>query len=340
MNHSETQLPPEVLLGKMILGKFTTHLIYVAAELGLADRLKEGPRTAEKLAEETGTHAQSLYRVLRALAGLGVFEETEAGFGLTPMAEALQTEAPNSQRSLARLMGSRFHSLAWMDLIDAVRTGKPAFEHHFKMGFDEYLAKHPEDLDLLQGVMSESTDQEAAELPEAYDFSPYRTLVDVGGGRGALLIRLLKDNPASRGILLDAPHVVAGLQDSLDDPDLSERLKMVSGDFREGVPRGGDLYILKRVLHDWDDHTAGLVLDHCRQAMNPDGRVIIIEQIVEPGNAPSFAKMADMEMLVVSPGGRERTAAEFRALLTRAGLKLERIIPSRSWSIIEARPEA
>ena len=334
-------LPPEVQVGKMILGKFTTQLLYAAAKLELADLLKDGPKHIEELAATAGVHSSSLYRVLRALASLGVFSETEPMvFALTPLAETLLADSPVSQKNLALLMGSEFHNLAWANIMHCLKTGESAFKDRFGLDFSSYLDRHPEVSAILQGLMTASSEQEADELCHIYDFSGFETVVDVGGGQGMLLARILTANPRLKGILLDSPSVVEGAQRLLHLEALRDRLEISGGDFFEGIPTGGDVYILKRVIHDWDDERSSIILKNCREAMKAHGRVLVIEQVILPGDAPSFGKLADIEMMVMSEGGRERTLSEFQQLFSRAGLELNRVVSSKSWSILDAIDQA
>lgn len=333
----EEQTPPQALTGKMILGKYTTQLIYVAAKLKLADLLEDGPRHVDDLSNEAGAHAPNLYRVMRFLAGLGIFTEIEPRiFALTPMADVLRTKSPVSQRNLALLMGSEFHNLAWSNIMHPVLTGESAFKNKFGQDFFSYLEKNSESRDILQGVMSMSSEYEADELCNAYDFSAFQTVVDVGGGRGMLIAKILEKYEALQGVLFDSPFVVEDARASLTGLNLGNRLSIIGGDFLKLVPEGGDLIILKRVIHDWDDDSAVVILKNCCKALPQNGRLIIAEQVIQPDNEPSFGKMTDMEMLVMSEGGKERTLEEFKQLMEQSGLRLRRVIESRSYSILEA----
>ncbi len=330
-------LPPQVQIGKMILGKFTTQLLYVAAKLELADMLINGPKHVDDLAATAKVHAPSLYRIMRTLAGLGVFTEQEPNqFALTPLAETLRTDSPVSQKHLALFMGAEFHNLAWANILHTVKTGESAFENRFGTDFFSYLQEHSDAMAALQNLMTVSSNQEADELCSNYDFSSFRTVVDVGGGQGMLLTRILKANPSLKGILFDFPPVASEASLAARTPDIENRLKIVGGDFFEKIPRGGDAYIIKRVLHDWDDEQSAKILGNCRRAMNSTGRVLVLEQVIPPGDVPSFGKFSDIEMLVMSSGGKERTREEFEHIFLSANLSLHRIVNLNSFSILEA----
>jgi hypothetical protein len=328
------------------------HLVYlfrisraaqVAAKLGLAGLMRDGPRAPADLAAETGTDPNALRRLLRALAGFGVFAEDAAGrFGLTSLAEPLRSDAPGgSLRDFAILLGEPESWRAWGALEHSVRTGRPAFEHVFGRPLFDYLAANPEPARLFDAAMASRSAQEAATFVAAYDLSDLEgTVVDVGGGRGTLLAAVLRANPALGGVLFDLPHVAEAAREALAAAGLAARCRIETGDFFERVPAGGAVYLLHRVIHDWDDARAGRILAHCRAAMPPrGGRLLLLEAVVPPGNTPHMAKLLDLLMLVW-PGGRERDEAEYRALLAAAGFALAQIVPTASpaVSVIEAVP--
>jgi predicted O-methyltransferase YrrM len=318
---------------QMLNGFRVTQALYVAARLGLADILKDGPQPAEALAATTGANPDALYRVLRALASLGVFAEDTAGrFTLTPLAELLQQDHPHSLRPQAVFRGDEPYR-ACGELFGSVMSGKNAFERVFGAPHFQYLAQHPAQNELFNQTMSASSRQVAMAIVGAYDFSSARTVVDIAGGQGVLIAAILRANPALHGVLFDQPHVVANARPILEAAGVADRCELASGDFFASVP-SGDLYTLRHILHDWDDEHAIAILRSCAEAMPPGGRTLVIESVIEPGNDPSPAKFLDLMMFVMN-GGRERTAEEYRRLFAAAGLRLRRIIPTEAESLIE-----
>jgi hypothetical protein len=328
--------PPEAVLTQMAFGALLTQALYVAARLGVADLLASGPRPVAELAAETGAHERSLYRVLRSLAGAGVFEEVgPKTFGLTPLAEPLRSDAPASVRNGLIFMGEGWHFNVWSNMLYSVRTGRPAWGHTHGAEVFEYFAANPEQAEIFNGAMTDMSVQTAPVVVEAYDFSGFRTLADIAGGHGYLLAQILKANPNLSGVLFDVAPVVEGAAALLEREGVAGRVERVAGDFFQGVPRA-DAYIMKHIIHDWDDERASLILRNINAAMDEQARVLIVEVVVPEGNGPHYSKVLDLEMLV-SPGGVERTAEEYAALLASAGLKLSRIVPTRSpFSIVEA----
>lgn len=328
--------PPAVVLTQMAFGALLTQALYVAARLGVADMLATGPRPVAELAAETGTHERSLYRVLRSLAGAGVFAEVEPKtFGLTPLAELLRADAHGSMRNGLIFMGEQWHFNVWSNMMHSVRTGRPAWGHTHGAEVFEYFTANPEHAEIFNGAMTDMSVGTAPAVVEAYDFSAFGTLADIAGGHGYLLSQILKANPNLSGVLFDMAPVVEGATALLEREGVAARVERVAGDFFANVPRA-DAYIMKHIIHDWDDERAGLILKNINEAMGEEGRVLIVETIVPEGNEPHYSKVLDLEMLT-SPGGIERTAEEYAALLASAGLKLSRIIPTRSpFSIVEA----
>ena len=300
------------------------------ARLGIADLLREGPKGAEQLATEARVHAPSLYRVLRALAGVGIFAEGEDGrFGLTPMAEPLRSDAPDSLRDYILLVGEEWNWRLWPHLLHSVETGRPVFERVHGMWLFDHLARHPEAAAIFDAAMTSRSGQENEVIASTYDFSGLRTVVEVGGGHGSLLASILRTNPGLRGILFDQPQVVAEARHRLDAAGLKGRWEAVAGNFFDSVPAGGDAYLLKRVIHDWDDERAVAILRNCQRAMAEGGRLLVIELVIPTGNEPSFSKLSDLVMLVQT-GGQERTEAEYRTLLDAAGLAPTAVTPTRA----------
>lgn len=315
-----------------------TQGIWVAAELGIADLVAEWPRTARELARETNTHADSLYRVMRALASVGIFAEDDHGrFSMTPHAYLLRGDGSGSQKAFATMMGAEFHA-AWGELLHSVQTGVPGFEKKFGVPFFQYMTEHPDRHWIYDAAMGAFGKGETMPVLDAYDFSRFRIVVDVGGGSGLFLADILRKHPLLQGVLFDLPAVANRSRSSFLGSDLSGRLHTEGGDFLVSVPTGGDAYVLQHVVHDWQDEDAIVILRNCRDAMNVDGRVLVIETVIPPGNESFFGKWLDLMMLLV--GGRERTHLEYGRLFGEAGLKLRRVIPTTSEvSILEGMRE-
>lgn len=315
---------------QMITSSWISQTISVAAKLGIADLLKDGPKNSDELAKATGTHARSLYRVLRALASVGVFAEIEDGhFELTPLAASLVTGVPGSVRALAIMFGEEWHCQPWVNLLHSLKTANTAFEHVYGMKLFEYLEKNPEVAEIFNEAMTSTTATLSATVTDDYDFSGFGKIVEVGGGHGSLIAAILKANPRMQGVLFDLPHVVSGSKDLIEAEGLTKRCQIVGGNFFESVPSEGNAYILKQIIHDWDDTQAIAILKNCRHAMLENGKLVLLETVIPPRNQPSFGKFVDLEMLV-SSGGCERTEAEYRMLFEAAGFQLTRIVPTAS----------
>ena len=321
-------------LNQMLGGAWTTQAIYVAAELGIADLLVAGPRTPEELAARTGTHSGALYRVLRALASMGIFAEDVAGrFSLTPLADRLRSDVPGSQRWLAIMMGAEFYQ-SWGNLLYAVQTGQDAFHKTYDASFFDYMTAHPDRHRIYDAAMEGIHGLETEPMLDAYDLSSCRRVIDVGGGNGSLLAAILKRYPATRGILFDLPAVADHAASMMSGLGFDGRCQVVGGDFFSSVPAGADAYLMRHVIHDWQDDQAVRILRNCREAMAPDGRVLVLENVIQPANEPGFGKWLDLMMLVVS--GRERTEEEYRRLFSQAGLRLSRVVPTAAGiSVVE-----
>lgn len=318
----------------IVSGFWISRAVYVAATLGIADHLAKQPRTAAELAELTGTHAPSLYRILRALASVGVLGHHPDGrFSATPLSESLRKGIPGAIRSFVMSELGGEHYTAWTDVMHSVKTGEIAFDHRFGQSVWDYFAAHPDDAAIFNESMTGITKMVEAAVLGAYDFSPYKKIIDIGGGHGGLLSAILKANLAAQGVLFDAPQVINGARERLAALGIAGRCETVSGDFFQAVPSGGDLYILKWIIHDWNDDQCETILQNCRRAIAPGGRLVLVEAVIPPGDAPSFGKFIDLVMLVMT-GGRERTESEFRDLLAASGFRLEAIIPTRSPSAL------
>jgi hypothetical protein len=332
--------PSPATLLQMMTGYWVSQALYVAAKLGVADLLIDGPRPIEELAAATQSDAPSLRRVLRALASASVFTESRPGtFALTPLAALLQTGTPDSMRALA-IMYAEEQYRAWGDILHSVQTGETAFERHFGTSYFAYLAQHPKADRVFNEAMTGWTTQLVDAVLDAYDFSQFKTVVDVGGSYGTLLAAILRSHPAARGILFDQPHVVATAGERLAVAGVAECCTIVGGDFFVEVPSGGDAYVLAQILHDWDDERSVAILRQCRSAMPAHGKLLLIELVLPPGEEPFFGKWLDLHMLVML-GARERTAAEYEALFRAAGFAPGRVIPTAAGaSIVEAVPVA
>jgi hypothetical protein len=327
--------PPPVALTQMTAGGWVTQAVYVAAKLGIADLLAGGPKNCDELAALTQSHSPSLYRVLRALASVGVFRElNDQKFELTPLSEHLRTDIPGSLRAWAMLVGENFHWNVWGELAYSVKTGEPAWNQVHGMGPFEFFHKNPEAAQVFDEAMTNFSAPEIPAVLDAYDFSPYRTIVDVAGNQGALLAAILKAYPEANAILFDLPPVIERAQSFVEREGVADRCRLVGGDFFESVPEGGDLYIFKRIVHGWYDDGAAKMLQNCHRAMNANGKLLVIEMVIPPGNEPFFGKWLDLLMLLI--GGMDRTEAEYRDLFAASGFELTRVIPtSAPVSIVE-----
>jgi ubiquinone/menaquinone biosynthesis C-methylase UbiE len=333
---SNPDVPPSVGMLQMISGFWISRAIYIAAKLGVADQLRDGPKAVDELAAATATHAPSLYRVLRALASVGVFsEDKKRGFALTPLAETLRTDAPGSLRAFATVELGEEHYPAWGELLHSVRTGEIAFDRAFGMPVWKFFEQNPENAKTFNDAMTGFTLAVNDAVLSSYDFSSIGKIVDVGGGHGSLIASILKTNPKMRGVLFDAPPVIEGAGHRLKDEGLAERCEATAGDFFDSVPSGGDAYIVKWIIHDWDDEQSVSILKNCYRAMAENGKLLLVEAVVPHGSEPHFSKYMDLNMLIMT-GGRERTEDEYRTLLEASGFKLTRIVPTNSpMSIIE-----
>ena len=334
----ETPTPQEQI-SRMLTGYWITQALYVAAKLGLADLLKDGPRTADGLASATKSHSRSVYRLLRGLASVGVFVEDEQHrFSLTPLAECLQSDRPGSQRSLAIMAGEE-HYHAFGELLYSVQTGKVAFDKLYGMPVFDFLQKHPEQAKVFDEAMVGVHGRETAAMLDAYDFSGIRVLADIGGGNGNVLTAVLRKHPAMRGILFDLPSVAERAKLNIQAGGLRDRCQVIGGTFFGAVPNGADGYLLRHIIHDWDDEKSTTILKNIHRAMGQDARLLVVESVIPPGNDPSFGKLLDLAMLVI-PGGEERPEEEYRRLYKAAGFRLARIVPTMAEvSVIEGRKE-
>jgi hypothetical protein len=327
---------PEAHLLQLAFGALFTQALNAAAKLRLADLLAEGPRSVAELAAATRTHERSLYRLMRSLASVGVFTEVEPKvFALTPVGEKLRAGVPGSMRNCAIFMGEEWHWRAWGHLLHSVRTGETAWQHVHGIPIFEFFEANPDAAAVFNDTMTDMSTGVAPAIVEAYDFSGFHVLADIAGGHGYLLAQILKANPTVSGILFDVASVIEGAGGMLEREGVAARVEKVAGDFFESVP-AADGYVMKHIIHDWDDERAIKILKNIRAAMRPGAKVLVVEAVVPQGDAPHYSKLLDLEMLTL-PGGVERTADEYAESFRQAGLRLTRILPTRSpFSIVEA----
>jgi hypothetical protein len=332
------QLPPEVQMMQALGACYISQAAYVAAKLGVADLLAVTPKHVAELAAASATDERSLYRVLRTLAMVGIFRETEPKvFANTPISETLRSDAPNSLRDTAIWIGEEPHWRVYGHMLYSVRTGKAAWKHVHGQDVVPYLFETNRELgDIFNRAMRSFSGTTIPAILEAYDFSGIGVLADVAGGYGHLLAAVLNRYPQMKGVLFDVPYVLEGAPALLEKEGVADRVELVTGDFYESVPVTADTYMLKHIIHDWYDEQNVLILKNIRASMPDDGKILIIDTVIPEGNEPHFGKILDLEMLV-SPGGVERTEREFRELLAASGLRLSRIVPTKSFvSIVEA----
>jgi hypothetical protein len=323
----------------MATAYWASRLLYVATKLELADHLAEGPQSAETLAARTGTHPGALYRVMRTLAALGVLTEDGARqFALTPLGEALKRDAPGAARATVLTLAGDWIWRGWEQLLYSVETGRSGLEHSLGEPMFDWLGHHPADAALFSQTMIGFHGAEPAAVAAAYDFSTLASIVDVGGASGDLLTTILGSCPGANGVLFDLPHAVVNAPALIQERQLSKRVQIQTGNFFDAVPAGGDAYLLSHVIHDWSEGQCLTILANCRRAMKPEGRLLIVEMVIPDGNTPHPGKMLDM-MMLVGPGGQERTEPEYRALLGKAGFRLARVVPTASAvSVVEGFP--
>src|SRR5919204_217021 len=330
---------PSQQMIQLTSGHIVAQALYVVAELGIADLLATQPRSVAELAQSSGVHAPSLYRVLRTLASLGVFvEDGNQTFRLTPLGTTLRSDVPGSVRSWA-LVNCGISWRAYGELLYSVQTGQPGFDHAYGMSVFDYTARHPDAMAIFGKMLIDFHGPEVAAVAAAYSLSDAKTVVDVGGGSGNLLAALLEANPKLTGTVFERPPVAEAAIQWLHAAGLSHRSDVLEGDFFESVPTGGDVYVLSHVIHDWDETHCLTLLGNCRRAIAPGGRLLIVETVLPGRNEPSPGRLLDLIMLVNSPRGQERTLDEYRDLLARADFRLARVVPTASpVSVIEAVP--
>lgn len=334
-----TGLKKEGALEALLSGYRLTQLVHVVAKLGVPDQLALRPHAVEELALAVGANADALHRVLRALDSLGIFSQAADGkFSLTEEGQRLRSDVADSMHMPAITYGEAWWWQAWGGLYDAVRSGGTAFDTVHGVDLFSYLSRDPQAAGLFDGIMHGMTTQVAAAVAALYDFSATRRLLDIGGGQGALAAAILRENPQMSAVLFDRPSVIERADKRLQELGIADRCELVAGDFFVSVPGGADTVTLKDIIHDWDDERARAILGNIRLAMVKTARLLVIERLIPPGNAPSYGKLVDVTMLVLT-GGRERTEEEYRALLASAGFATRRVVSvSGETSVIEAEP--
>ena len=337
-------MPPQMLLYQMAIGHYLSRALHVIAKLGVADLLSAGARGVEELGKATETHPPSLRRVMRLLASVGVFEEKEnGGFALTALGECLRADVPGSSRAMVLLFAGIGIQDSWKDLEWCVRTGEPAYRKRGAADAFAEMAKDPAQAANFDAAMADFTKMTAVAVAAAYDFTPLGTIVDVGGGNGALLLGILKAYAHLQGVVADRPDVVERAKKEIAASGLGARCRAVAIDFFREVPGGADAYVLKHVIHDWDDERARTILANCRRVVPPNGRLLLVEGVYPPridGSPESRGAAANDVNMLVSTGGRQRSEAEFRSLYSAAGFRLTKIVPTPARaSVIEGVPE-
>ena len=326
------------VLFQMIVGKWISQAVGTVVEIGVPDQLGTRTRSCSDLARESGVSEDGLYRLLRALASVGLFTESaKRRFKLAPMGQLLRRDHPESLAGYAQFTAHDSTWRPWGQLRYSVKTGLPAFDHVFGAPIFEYLSREPAAAAVFDSAMTSISTTEARAAADAYDFSGIGTLMDVAGGHGFLLATVLRRHTSMRGILFDLPHVVAGATATFSRARVAARVRIESGDFFKELPSGADAIIMKHILHDWDDDSATRILQACHRALGRRGKVLIVDPVLPAGNVPHYGKLLDLEMLVLTPRGRERTKSEFTTLLRGAGFRLSRVIATASpLSIVEA----
>jgi len=321
----ETTQSPKFAMTQMILGYVTAKAVHVAAKLGLADLIAaQGPMDCAALAKRSGAHKESLYRLLRALASIGIFNEDQDGkFSLTPMAECLREDSPDSVKAISLSTGNVFYK-AYNEFLYSVKTGEAGFQKAVGLTVFEYLTKDAEEGKIFDRMMTDIHGDETEPMVKNYDFSAFKKVVDVGGGNGSVIRAILSKNPGVKGVIFDLPVVINRTKENLTQMGVNN-CELAAGSFFESVPAGGDAYIMRHILHDWTDEESITILANCKKAMNAGGKVLVVEAVIPKGNDPNPFKWLDLSMLMI--GGKERTKDQFELIFSKAGLKLTRVIP-------------
>ena len=330
------EIPPPIQMLQIMSGFWISRCVYILAKLGIADLIKEQSQTVEELAAATGTHGPSLFRVLRALAAVGIIrQDAQDRFGATPLSDTLRSDIRGSLRAFAMTELGEEHYPAWGELLHGVRTGEIAFDKAFGMPVWEFFVANPDNAKVFNDAMSGMTAQADEALHAAYDFGGIEKIMDVGGGHGGLITSILKRNSNMRGLLFDSPQVIEGARANIDGSGVGDRCELVGGDFFKSVPSGADAIILKWIIHDWNDQQSVAILKNCHRALPDNGKLILVEAVVPATSEPHFSKFIDLNMMVMT-GGRERTESEFSKLYEDSGFQLTRVVPMESpFSVIE-----
>jgi O-methyltransferase domain/Dimerisation domain len=333
------QPQPADLLMQVATGYMASRALNLATELKIADLLSGGPKPVAELAKSSGANEDALYRILRALASVGIFTEVAPRkFGLTPAAELLQSGIPGSFHPMVRFMCDAFHFTMYAEMMHALKTGETVCDRVLGMPIFEYFAKDSQEGAVFHDAMTSFSSAVIPAVLEVYDFSSIGTLMDVAGGHGFVLTSVLEKYPQMKGVLFEMEHVCEGAQARIAKLECQGRCQVVTGDFFKSIPGGADAIIMKHIIHDWNDEQALTILKNCHQALagRSKAKVILLEAVLPHGNEPHFGKIIDLEMLMM-PGGRERTEEEFRTLFAKAGFQLTRIVPNKSpLSVVEA----
>jgi len=332
------ETPPSVALHQLMVGHWVSQALCVAAELGIADHMASSPSDVSELARAVSAHPRALFRLMRALASVGVFTEVAPRrFALTPVGDCLRATSATSLRALALTVNS-LDWAAWAEMRHSLRTGETAFQHVHQMGPFDYFHRNPEVGKTFDEAMTGFVTQNGAAIVEAYDFRGLRRIIDVGGGVGTLMMSILRSSPEITGVVFDLPDVIAVAEQRVERAGLAARCDCVGGSFFETAPADGDAYIMASIIHDWDADHCRRILATCRAAMPSSAKLLLVEMVIPAGNAPFFGKLLDLEMLVCF-GGQERTEEEYRELLNATGFRLTRVVPTRTpSSILEALP--
>lgn len=314
---------------RLITAPWISQAIYAVAKLNIADQLAAGPRSADQLAEACAVDPDALARVLRALHSIGVFgRDSDGNYSLTELGETLRSGAANSVRGMAVMFGEPWHWRALGELLGSVRSGETAFERLFGLPFFQFLHDNGEAAVIFDDAMTAVSMPDMQALVAAYPWGTHRCLVDVAGGRGHVLRAVLEAHPQLNGMLFDVPYAVEHAIEHLRAAGVHDRIRFVTGDFFQSVPSGGDLYFLKQIIHDWDDERALLILRNVRRVVPDDGTLLLGELVVSTSPGPQLAPLLDLEMFLMAPRGRERTAEQYADLFRRAGFELTRVIPT------------
>jgi hypothetical protein len=336
-NRRRRERSSTVLL-RMIVGKCVSQAVATVVEIGVPDLLSKGARHCREIARETGVTEDGVYRLLRALASVGLFSETgNRRFKLTRVGALLRNDHPESLAGYARFTGHDMTWRPWGQLGYSVRTGLPAFEHVFGAGLFEEMSRSPKAAAIFDRAMTSISVTHARAVAAAYDFKGVETLMDVAGGHGLLLATVLRRHKKMQGVLFDLPHVAAGAAATFAGAGVANRVRIESGDFFKALPSGADAIVMKQIVHDWDDESAARILHTCHRALGRRGKLLVVDAVIPPGNGPHYGKLQDLNMLVLTPRGRERTKTEFARLLRGAGFRTLRIVATASpLSIVEA----